>query len=176
MQRAARLPLGSGQSCSGGPVGCRPVSMRCWSRSSASWVAPWGRCRGGWRGGKSIDYPAIITLWRREPVPGQPGEGYFTRITVRYTGPQPPAYTSNGQLDYYPTEWTQSLGDAGSCSECPRAAWRLDRAGRELLGAGVGARRGRVHPRARRCGQALVLPCASDRGRRRPRWTGRGAG
>jgi drug/metabolite transporter (DMT)-like permease len=37
------------------------------------------------------------------------------------------------------------------------------------LGVGVGARRGPVHPRTRRRGQALVLAGAPDRGRRRPR-------
>lgn len=64
--------------------------------------------------GKFIDYPAVVTLWRSEPVPGHPGEPYFTRITVRYTGPRPPAYTSNGQLVQHPAEWTQSLGLTGA--------------------------------------------------------------
>src|ERR1700733_340655 len=30
--------------------------------------------------GKFIDYPAFAPLWRSEPVPGPPGEPYFTRI------------------------------------------------------------------------------------------------
>jgi hypothetical protein len=60
--------------------------------------------------GKFIHYPAIVTLWRSEPVSGHPGERYFTKIKVRYTGPRPPAYTSNGQLVQHPAEWTQSLG------------------------------------------------------------------
>ena len=63
--------------------------------------------------GKFIDYPAVVTLWRSEPRPGYPGEGYFTRITVRYTGPRPPAYTSNGQLVQHPAEWTQALSLMG---------------------------------------------------------------
>jgi hypothetical protein len=60
--------------------------------------------------GKFINYPAIVTLWRSEPVSGHPRERYFTRLKVRYTGPRPPAYTSNGQLVQHPVEWTQSLG------------------------------------------------------------------
>jgi|SRR5215472_2656107 len=64
--------------------------------------------------GKFIDYPAVVTLWRSEPVPGHPGERYFTRITVRYTGSRPPAYTSNGQLVQHPAQWTQSLGLRGA--------------------------------------------------------------
>jgi hypothetical protein len=64
--------------------------------------------------GKFIDYPVVVTLWRSEPVSGQPGEQYFTRITVRYTGPRPPAYTSNGQLVRHPAGWTEPLGSFGT--------------------------------------------------------------
>jgi len=64
--------------------------------------------------GKFVEYPVVVTLWRSEPVSGQPGERYFTRITVRYTGPRPPAYTSNGQLVRHPAEWTEPLGPFGT--------------------------------------------------------------
>jgi hypothetical protein len=64
--------------------------------------------------GKFIDYPVIITLWRGEPVSGQRGEQYFTRITARYTERRPPAYTSNGQLVRHPAEWTEPLGPVGT--------------------------------------------------------------
>ena len=64
--------------------------------------------------GKFIHYPAAVTLWRSEPASGQPGERYFTRITVRYTGARPPAYTSNGQLVRHPAEWTEPLGPFGT--------------------------------------------------------------
>jgi hypothetical protein len=55
------------------------------------------------------DYPAVVTFWRSEPAAGHPGERYFTRITVRYTGPRPPAYTSNGNLVKNPATWTEGL-------------------------------------------------------------------
>jgi hypothetical protein len=64
--------------------------------------------------GKFIDYPVVVTLWRGEPVSGQPGERYFTMITVRYTGLRPPAYTSNGQLVRHPAQWTEPLGPFGT--------------------------------------------------------------
>ena len=64
--------------------------------------------------GTFTGYPAVVTLWRSEPVSGQPGEQYFTRITVRYTGPRPPAYTSNGQLVRHPARWTEPLGPFGT--------------------------------------------------------------
>ena len=64
--------------------------------------------------GTFTGYPVVVTLWRSEPVSGQPGEQYFTRITVRYTGPRPPAYTSNGQLVRHPARWTEPLGSFGT--------------------------------------------------------------
>lgn len=60
--------------------------------------------------GKFQKFPAIITFWRPEPVAGHPGEKYFSKITVRYTGPRPPMYMSNGQLVKNPASWTQTLG------------------------------------------------------------------
>lgn len=63
--------------------------------------------------GKFIDYPAVVRLWRSKPVSAHPGERYFTRITVRYTGPRPPAYTSMGQLVRGPVQWTEPLGPFG---------------------------------------------------------------
>lgn len=64
--------------------------------------------------GTFTGYPVVTTLWRSEPVSGQPGERYFTRITVRYTGPRPAAYMSNGRLVRHPAEWTESLGPFGT--------------------------------------------------------------
>ena len=63
--------------------------------------------------GKFRSYPAIVTFWRGEPVAGHPGEKYFTMITVRYTGPRPPAYTSDGILIPHPAAWSQPLGTIG---------------------------------------------------------------
>jgi len=64
--------------------------------------------------GRFIGYPVVVTLWRSEPVSGQPGQRCFTRITVRYTGPRPPAYTSNGRLVRHPAQWTEPLGPFGT--------------------------------------------------------------
>ena len=38
-------------------------------------------CRPDCADGKLVSYPALITLWRPEPLPGHPGVRYFTRIT-----------------------------------------------------------------------------------------------
>jgi hypothetical protein len=90
-----------------------------WTRWNAQQAVAAGvhelnNCTPNCAAGKFITYPAVVTLWRSEPVPGHQGERYFTRITVRYTGPRPPAYTSNGHLIQHPAEWTQALGLTGA--------------------------------------------------------------
>lgn len=90
-----------------------------WTRWTAQQAVATGvhelnNCTPNCAEGKFINYPVVVTLWRSEPVPGHPGERYFTRITVHYTGPRPPAYTSNGRLVQHPAEWTQPLGLTGA--------------------------------------------------------------
>lgn len=79
-------------------------------RATASGVHELNDCTPNCAEGKFRKYPAVITLWRPEPLAGHPGEKYFTRITVRYTGPRPPMYMSNGQLVKHPASWTETLG------------------------------------------------------------------
>lgn len=83
-------------------------------RAVATGVHELNSCTPSCAEGTFIGYPVVVTLWRSEPVSGQPGEQYFTRITVRYTGPRPPAYTSNGQLVRHPARWTEPLGSFGT--------------------------------------------------------------
>jgi hypothetical protein len=55
-------------------------------------------------------YPAIITFWRPEAVPGHAGEEYFSRVTVRYTTAQrPPMYMSYNTLLRNPAQWSEVL-------------------------------------------------------------------
>jgi len=79
-------------------------------RATASGVHELNDCTPNCAEGKFRKYPAVITLWRPEPLAGHPGEKHFTRITVRYTGPRPPMYMSNGQLVKHPASWTETLG------------------------------------------------------------------
>jgi hypothetical protein len=46
--------------------------------------------------GKFIDYPVLVNLWRAEPLRGQPGTLYFSRVTRVYTSNRPPQYNCNG--------------------------------------------------------------------------------
>lgn len=56
------------------------------------------------------NYPAVITFWRPEPVPDNPGETYFSRLTVRYTtSVRPPTYRNYDQLVAHPVQWSEVL-------------------------------------------------------------------
>ena len=59
--------------------------------------------------GKLVSYPALITLWRPEPLPGHPGVLYFTRITRIYPGSRPPLYYCQGKHTCYPQTTTSDL-------------------------------------------------------------------
>ena len=59
--------------------------------------------------GKLVSYPALITLWRPEPLPGHPGVRYFTRITRIYPANRPPLYNCQGKHTCYPQTSTLSL-------------------------------------------------------------------
>ena len=58
--------------------------------------------------GKFVSYPAQVTFWRSEPVPGHPSQRYFSRVTLRYTGTRPPAF-SGGKRVSGPKTWTGAL-------------------------------------------------------------------
>ena len=60
--------------------------------------------------GKLVAYPALITLWRPEPLPGHPGVLYFTRITRIYPASRPPLYNCQGKRTCYPQTSTSDLG------------------------------------------------------------------
>jgi hypothetical protein len=59
--------------------------------------------------GKLVSYPALITLWRPEPLPGHPGVRYFTRITRIYPADRPPLYNCQGKHTCYPQTSTSDL-------------------------------------------------------------------
>jgi hypothetical protein len=61
---------------------------------------------------KFINYPALVALWRPEPVPGHPGELYFSRMTRIYTNNIPPHYGCAGPNTptCYPQTATFDLG------------------------------------------------------------------
>jgi hypothetical protein len=69
-------------------------------------------CKPNCAEGGFASYPALITLWRPEPLRGHPGVLYFTRITRIYTAKRPPLYSCHGTLTCYPLTSTFSLWSA----------------------------------------------------------------
>jgi hypothetical protein len=59
--------------------------------------------------GKLVSYPALIALWRPEPLRGHPGVRYFTRITRIYPAARPPLYNCQGTQTCYPQTSTSGL-------------------------------------------------------------------
>jgi hypothetical protein len=88
------------------------LNWQSWTSTSAvaTGVHSLNDCTPDCAVGKFIDYPAVITFWRAEPLAGHSGEKYFTRITVRYTGQRPPAYMSYNTLINHPAQWSEVLG------------------------------------------------------------------
>src|SRR5438270_8470335 len=86
--------------CADGNSYLTRLSWRSWTpqQAVASGVHELNDCTPYCAAGRFHGYPVVVTLWRTEPVAGHRGERAFTEITVRYTGPRPPAYTSNGRL------------------------------------------------------------------------------
>lgn len=66
-------------------------------------------CKPDCADGKFVSYPALITLWRPEPLPGHSGVRYFTRITRIYPSNRPPLYNCQGKHTCYPLTSTFSL-------------------------------------------------------------------
>ena len=97
--------------CADGNSYLAHLSWRSWTaqQAVATGVHELNDCTPYCAVGKFHPYPVVVTFWRSEPATGHTGERAFTKITVRYTGQRPPAYTSNGTLVRNPATWTQTL-------------------------------------------------------------------
>jgi hypothetical protein len=61
--------------------------------------------------GHGHSFPALITLWRAEPLPGHHGQRYFTRLTLIYTGNR--GYQADGKQYQLPQTVTYPLSQYG---------------------------------------------------------------
>jgi len=62
-------------------------------------------------GGHGHSFPVLVALWRAEPQPGHPGQRYFTRLTVIYTGSR--TYSAGGTTHQLPPTATYPLSRYG---------------------------------------------------------------
>jgi hypothetical protein len=86
------------------------LSWSSWSASSASGTGTnlVNDCTPYCAAGKFHSYPADVKFWRAEPVPGHPGQRYFSRVTLHFPGARPPIY-AHGKPVEGPASWTGVL-------------------------------------------------------------------
>jgi hypothetical protein len=66
------------------------------SEAFATGIEKVNNCTPNCAQGKFVSYPALVALWRPEPLPDHPGVRYFTKITRIYPGKRPPLYNCHG--------------------------------------------------------------------------------
>lgn len=95
--------------CADGNSALQHLSWQTWQQSSAYGGGTWliNDCVPNCAQGTFHKYPALVVLWRPEPLPGQPGMHYFTRLTMILTGPH--CYTASGKKTCYPVTATTDL-------------------------------------------------------------------
>lgn len=86
------------------------LSWTSWSASSASGSGTdlVNDCTPYCAAGKFHSYPADVKFWHAAPVPGHPGQRYFSRVTLHFPGARPPIY-SHGKPVEGPAWWTGAL-------------------------------------------------------------------
>ena len=86
------------------------LSWSSWSASSASGTGTnlVNDCTPYCAAGKFHSYPADVKFWRAVPVPGHPGQRYFSRVTLHFPGARPPIYAQGKPVEG-PASWTGTL-------------------------------------------------------------------
>jgi hypothetical protein len=109
-QKAQVKPGSFTLTCADGNDYLSHLSWSSWTASSASGTGTdmVNDCQPYCAAGKFHSYPANVVFWRSVPVPGHPGQHYFSRVTLRFPGARPPVY-SHGQPVNGPKTWTAVL-------------------------------------------------------------------
>jgi hypothetical protein len=109
-QKAQVRPASFTLTCADGNDYLSHLSWSSWSASSATGTGTnlVNDCTPYCAAGKFHGYPADVKFWRSEPVPGHPGQHYFSRVTLHFPGARPPVY-SHGKLVNGPKTWTGVL-------------------------------------------------------------------
>jgi hypothetical protein len=85
------------------------LSWQTWQQSAAYGSGTWNvnDCVPNCSVGTFHNYPALVVLWRPQPLPGKTGGQYFSRLTMILTGPH--CYTAGGKRACYPVTATTGL-------------------------------------------------------------------
>jgi hypothetical protein len=109
-QQAQVRPGSFTLSCADGNDYLSHLSWSSWTASSASGTGTEmvNDCQPYCAAGKFHSYPVGVSFWRSVATPGRPGQRYFSRVTLRFPGARPPAY-SHGKPVTGPKTWTAVL-------------------------------------------------------------------
>jgi hypothetical protein len=109
-QRAQVRPGSFTLTCADGNDYLSHLTWSSWTAASATGTGTEmvNNCQPYCAAGKFVSYPADVTFWRSEPASGHPGQHYFSRVTLRFPGARPPAF-SHGKPVAGPKTWTSVL-------------------------------------------------------------------
>jgi hypothetical protein len=99
--------------CADGNAFLTGLHWSAWGSASAfaSGTTAFNDCIPSCVAGHLHKFPALIALWRAEPLPGHAGLRYFTRVTIIYTGRR--SYRAGGKVHHLPQTATGPLSASG---------------------------------------------------------------
>ena len=99
--------------CADGNASVTGLRWAAWGSSAAfaEGTSTFNDCVPSCVSGHGHNFPALVALWRPEPLPGHVGERYFTRLTIIYTGDR--SYRAGGKLYHLPATTTYPLSAYG---------------------------------------------------------------
>ena len=112
-RRAQIRPGGYTLACADGYAYLTGLHWAAWGSDSAfaTGTDAFNVCIPTCPAGHLHSYPVLAVLWRAEPLPGHPGERYFTRLTIIDTGPV--SYRAGGKTYHLPVTVTDPLFPTG---------------------------------------------------------------
>lgn len=99
--------------CADGNAAVTRLQWAAWGSSAAfaSGTSVFNDCVPSCVAGHLHSFAILGALWRAEPRPGHPGQRYFTRLTLIYTGSR--TYRAGGKTYHLPQTATYPLSAAG---------------------------------------------------------------
>jgi hypothetical protein len=99
--------------CADGNASLTGLRWASWGSTAAfaEGTSTFNDCTPSCVAGHGHSFPALITLWRTEPLPGHHSQRYFTRLTLIYTGNR--AYQAGGKHYQLPQTVTYPLSQTG---------------------------------------------------------------
>jgi hypothetical protein len=99
--------------CADGNAAVTGMHWASWGPAAAfaEGTSTFNDCTPSCVAGHGHSFPALVALWRAELLPGHPGQRYFTRLTLIYTGNR--SYQADGKRYQLPQTATYPLSQYG---------------------------------------------------------------